>query len=131
MPCRAVPCRPSVAGCPGARRGVPVDLDVTKGRAHCGGAVISRGQRSEAIIPRSLEQRTAGSRRQSNSSGNIAARAATTMHMQGQANCPLNERCQIQANSTGGTATASASVAFAAERKQNASQRSDRLNFIR
>ena len=46
------------------------------------------------------------------------------MRMQGQANFPLNERCQIQANSIGdrdGMATASArrtSVAFAAERKQ-------------
>ena len=66
--------RLSVAGCPGARRGVPVDLDVTKGRAHCGGAVISRGQIGGAISPRSLEQRTAGSRRQANSSGDIAAR---------------------------------------------------------
>ena len=28
----SVPCRPSVAGCPGARRGVPVDLErITKG----------------------------------------------------------------------------------------------------
>ena len=66
--------RLSVAGCPEARRGVPVDLDVTKGRAHCGGAVILRGQRGGAISPRSLEQRTAGSRRQANSSGDIAAR---------------------------------------------------------
>ena len=44
------------------------------------------------------------------------------MRMQGQANCPLNERRQIKANSTGGTATASArrtSMAFAAERKLN------------
>ena len=73
MPCLRA-CGPSVAGCPGARRGVPVDLDVTKGRAHCGGAVISRGQRGGAISPRSLEQRTAGSRRQANSSGDIAAR---------------------------------------------------------
>ena len=36
VPCRAVPCvcavRPSVAGCPGVRHGVPVDLEhVTKG----------------------------------------------------------------------------------------------------
>ena len=39
----SVPCRLSVAGCPGA--GVPVDLARHKGRAaHCGGAVISRGQ---------------------------------------------------------------------------------------
>ena len=126
-----VPCVPSVAGCPGARRGVPVDLDVTKGRAHYGGAVILRGQRGRAISPRSLERRTAGSRHQANSSGDVAA---TAMRMQGQANCPLNERRKIQANSTGGTATAIArrtSVVFAAERKQNASQRSDRLNFTR
>ena len=46
------------------------------------------------------------------------------MRIQGQANCLLNERCQIQANSIGdqdGTATASArrtSVAFAAEQKR-------------
>ena len=94
--------RPSVAGCPGARCGVPVDLDVTKGRAHCGGAVISRGQRGGAILsPRSLEQ-TAGSRRQANSSGDIAARRLPLCACQGQANCPLNERYQIQANSTGG-----------------------------
>ena len=73
VPCVCA-CRPSIAGCPGAWRGVPVDLDVTKGRAHCGGTVISRGQRGGAISPRSLEQRTAGSRRQANSSGDIAAR---------------------------------------------------------
>ena len=58
------------------------------------------------------------------------------MRMQGQANCLLNERRQIQANSIGGTAIAimsarRTSVAFAAERKQNASQRSDRLTFTR
>ena len=60
------------------------------------------------------------------------------MRMQGQANYPLNERRQIQANSIGdrdGTATATSarrtSVAFAAERKQNASQRSDRLTLTR
>ena len=94
-------CRPSVAGCPGARRGVPVDLDVTKGRAHCGGAVISRGQRGGALSPRSLEQ-TDGSRHQANSSGDIAARRLPLCACQGQVNFPLNERRQIQANSTGG-----------------------------
>ena len=57
------------------------------------------------------------------------------MCIQGRANCPLNERRQIQANSRGnrdGMATASArltSLVFAAERKQNASQRSDRLTL--
>ena len=66
-------CVPSVAGCLGARRGVPVVLDVTKGREDCGGAVISRGQRGRAS-PWLLKQRTAGSRRQANSSGDIAAR---------------------------------------------------------
>ena len=45
MPCRAVRCMPSVAGCPGAQRGVPIDLARHKGRAHCGGTIISRGQR--------------------------------------------------------------------------------------
>ena len=74
VPCRAVPCRPSVAGCLGAQRGVPIDLDVTKGRVHCGGTVISPGQRGGAISQRSLEQRTAGSRHQANSSGDIVAR---------------------------------------------------------
>ena len=70
----SVSCRQSVAGCPGARCGVPIDLDVTKGRAHCGGAVISRGQRGGALSLQSLEQGKAGSRRQANSSGDLAAR---------------------------------------------------------
>ena len=83
----SVPCRLSVAGCPGA--GVPVDLACHKGRAaHCGGAVTITKVRGGTINPRSLQQRTAGSRRQANSSGDIAA---TAMPMQGQANCPLNE----------------------------------------
>ena len=41
--CRAVR---SVAGCPGARRGVPVDLARHKGKVHCGGAIVSQGQRT-------------------------------------------------------------------------------------
>ena len=36
--------RMSVAGCPEARRGVPVDLTHHKERAHCGRAVISQGR---------------------------------------------------------------------------------------
>ena len=54
------------------------------------------------------------------------------MRMQGQVNCPLNE--PPDPGEHDGTATASArrtSVAFAAERKQNASRRSDRLTFTR
>ena len=60
------------------------------------------------------------------------------MRMQGQANCPLlKEPRQIQANSRGdrdGTERLPLVLktnfsAFAAERKQNASQRSDRLTL--
>ena len=58
----------------------PLTLHVTKG----GRTVVALSHhevRGGAISPRSLEQRTAGSRRQVNSSGDIAA---TAMCMQGQ-----------------------------------------------
>ena len=42
--CVRVYVRPSVTGCPEARRGVPIDLKRHKVRAHCGRAVISQGQ---------------------------------------------------------------------------------------
>ena len=126
VPCHAVPCRPSVAGCPGAQHGVPVDLTRHKGRVYCGGAIISRGQRRSNM---SLEQRTAGSRCQANSSGDIAARRLPLCASMARMNH------QIQANSDrDGAATASAkrtSVAFAAGWKQNASQRSDHSTFTR
>ena len=49
--------RTSVAGCPEARRGVPVDLTRHKERAHCGHAVISQGRGGATITrPQSLEQ---------------------------------------------------------------------------
>ena len=49
--------RTSIAGCPEARRGVPVDLTRHKERAHCGRAVISQGRGGATIKrPRSLEQ---------------------------------------------------------------------------
>ena len=70
MPCRAVPCVPSVAGCPGAQAR-PLTSHVTKGRVQCGGTIISRGQRRSNQVH---DQRTAGSRRQANNSGDIAAR---------------------------------------------------------
>ena len=66
-------CRPSIAGCLGARRGVPVDLTRHKGRAHCGGAIIII-TRSEA---ESTIARTKNSRVQElgkHHSGDIAAR---------------------------------------------------------
>ena len=77
----------------------------------------------------SLEQRTAGSRCQANSSGNIAARQLPLCTSMARMNR------QIQANSDrDGAATASArqtSVAFAAWWKQNTSQRSDHSTFTR
>ena len=42
--CVCVYVRTSVAGCPEARRGVPVDLTRHKERAHCRRAVISQGR---------------------------------------------------------------------------------------
>ena len=62
----SVPCRPSVVGCPGARHGVPVDLARHKGRVHCGGAVISRGQRgsNKSTITRTKNNRVQASGKQ-------------------------------------------------------------------
>ena len=134
MPRRAVRLLLDVRG-----RGAAVDLACHKGKdGQWWCCHISHEIRGGAVSPRSLEQRTTGSK----ASGKQHWRCIAAIggyrysYAHGQANCPLNERRQIQANSIGdrdGTATSSArrtSVAFAAEWKQNASQRSDRLTFI-
>ena len=143
MPCRAVHLLPDVRGrgrlLPDVRgRGAAVDLARHKGKGGLWWCChITRGQRRSNKSTIRLEQRTAGSKASGKQQWRYSSKAATAMRMQGQANCPLNELRQIQANSIGDrdrTATASArrtSVAFAAERKQNASQRSDRLTFTR
>ena len=59
VPCRAVlSVRCRMSG--GAAR--PLTSHVTKGRADCGGTVISHEVRGGAVSPQSLEQRTARSK---------------------------------------------------------------------
>ena len=92
-----------------------------------GRTVSYREVRGGAISPRSLKQRTARSRCQANSSGDIAARQLPLCACRARQTARWLS-LQIQANSIGDrdrTATTSArrtSVAFAAKRKQNASQ---------
>ena len=116
-----MPCRPSVARCPGARCNVLLTSHVTSALWWC--YHITRSEAEQEVHDRSNN----GSRRQANSSGDIAARRLPL--------CTSMARMSrhIQANSNrDGAATASArrtSVAFAARQKQNAFQRSDRSIF--
>ena len=53
VPCRA--CIPSIAGCSGGAVRL-LTSHVTKGRAQCGGTIISRSQRGGAIKSTNKEQ---------------------------------------------------------------------------
>ena len=108
----SVPCRPSVCLLPDVRgHGVasPLISHVTKGGRTVVGAVYHE-VRGGAISPRSLKQRTAGSRRHANSSGDIAARWLPLCACRARKiACWMSH--QIQANSRGyqdGAATVSA-----------------------
>ena len=119
--CRAVP---SVCLLPDVRRhgpASPLTSHITKGERTVV-ALSYHEVRGGAISPRPLKQRTARSRRQANSSGDIAARRLPLCACRAR----LTARCmsrQIQANSRGdqdGTDTASArrtSVAFASRNR--------------
>ena len=134
----------------------PLTSHITMGSTHCGHAIISQGQiRGRATSPRSLKlpgpgasrgdrgwadtelrlnnyDNRARSRRQANSSDDNSW-AATTLLMQDQANCLLDEppdpgkqqRCSRQ----GGYRQCQ--MNFATGWIQNATQRSDRQTFSR
>ena len=151
----SVPCRPSVAGCPGAWRRVPVNLHVTMEGPGCTGGQVRGG----ATSPRTKNSRGPGARQRRSRLGGYKTlleqlrQDQTSGKQQWQsAGLPLAlYACRVRARQifnypwcaarfrrtagaieTGRPATASAkrtSVAFAARWKQNAARRSDLIPF--